>query len=240
MAADAGGGNPWRRRLDGAAAVALILASGAIVWSVLGRTTHPSQPPAPVIPAEPVSFEGAALRGSPSARVVVNEFADFECPACGQFARSVMPDFIEKYVDTGKVLLAYRHFPLERIHPLAFKAAVAAECAGQEGRFWEMYEQLFAAAPRLEETNLLGFGQTIGLDQHRFPACLAGDAETKVRNDVAAARGLKLASVPSFLIGTLDASGRLVVKQVRRGGGTAEDFAKLIDPLLQDVANSSK
>ena len=104
-------------------------------------------------PKDPLPLEGAAIRGNRSATVAIVEYSDFKCPACGQFATGTLPAIERRYVDTGKVLLAFRQYPMDR-RPLAQKAAEAAICAGDQGKFWEMHDQLFAHQGRLEETSL--------------------------------------------------------------------------------------
>jgi hypothetical protein len=83
-----------------------------------------------------VAVAGAPVRGAPDARVTVVEFSDFECPFCKR-ANGTMASLLEKY--SGKIKLVYRDFPLENIHPLARRAAEAARCARDGGKFWEYH-----------------------------------------------------------------------------------------------------
>lgn len=107
--------------------------------------------PAPPLPAQPLSISDAVVKGSERAKVVLIAFSDFECPYCSRFAKDTLPVLDEKYVRTGRVRVAFRHLPIESIHPTAFKAAEASECAREQGRFWEMHDRLFDQFKQLSQ-----------------------------------------------------------------------------------------
>src|SRR6266849_2191958 len=104
--------------LDIAASIAMIGAAGTVAWPILHGSGGRAVRPAVTIPTEPLSLEGAPILGSASARVVIVEFSDFECPFCAKFVSETLPSLKHKYIDTGLVMLAFRHFPLP-IHPHA-------------------------------------------------------------------------------------------------------------------------
>ena len=140
----------WSVAVEIGALVVMLSTAGLLAWTVVdsrreGETGRVTPPPRSRVPAEPLSLAGAAVRGSQSAKFAVVEFGDYQCPACSRFAQTILPGFLDRYVETGQVLFAYRHLPLERIHPLAVKAAEAAECGRRQNRFWEMNEALYAA-----------------------------------------------------------------------------------------------
>ncbi|MGH7634592.1 MAG: DsbA family protein, partial [Gemmatimonadaceae bacterium] len=130
----------WRSVLDLTATVLVSVAAVAVLWTaVRGATGGRAAVPAPrevAVPSEPQSLDGAPILGDPAAKVVIIEYSDFQCPFCGKFARETLPGFEKKYVSTGKAKIVFRHVPLEQAHPFALGAAVAAECAEQQGRFW--------------------------------------------------------------------------------------------------------
>jgi len=105
--------------------------------------------------------------GPDHAPVVVVEYGDFECPNCKQAAPAVKL-LLERFA--AKVRFAYRHFPLEDVHPHALMAAEAAECAGAQGKFWEMHELLFANQDHLKPKQLHGYAEQLGLDMARYTA----------------------------------------------------------------------
>lgn len=90
-----------------------------------------------------VDISDSQTKGSKDAKVTLVEFSDFECPYCAQFFAYSEPQFIKNYVDAGKVFFVYKHYPLNLGHPHAQKAAEASECAGDQGKFWEMHNIMF-------------------------------------------------------------------------------------------------
>lgn len=228
----------WRSALDTVSSVALVVAATAMVWTMWFRPTfgRPTGPPQPPVPTELVSLDGAAQLGNKAAKVALIEYGDFQCPGCGQFAKETFPGLLKKYVEPGKVLFAFRHFPLERMHLFALKAAEAVECAGQEGRFWEMHHAIFMAAPKIEEPDLRRLADSVGLVAPTFAACLGGEVETKVRKDIAEAMRLKITGVPTFLVGTVEADGRVRVSVTLSGVGSADGFYRVLDKVAKDSA----
>lgn len=94
-----------------------------------------------IVPMPP-SLEGAEWEGSPDARVVIAEFSDFQCPFCKRWSEQVLPSLRSQLGD--QVSLAFLHYPITQIHPNAGNASVVAICAGEQGKFWEMHDLLFA------------------------------------------------------------------------------------------------
>jgi len=105
--------------------------------------------------------------GPDHAPVTVVEYGDFECPNCKQAAPAVKL-LLERFEE--RVRFVYCHFPLEDVHPHALLAAEAAECAGGQGKFWEMHELLFANQEHLKLKNLHGYAEQLGLDMARYTA----------------------------------------------------------------------
>jgi hypothetical protein len=133
----------WRATLDVVTAVALLLATVFVVWNNAPSVrqlfgSDPARTRIPV-PVDPIEIEGAATKGSSGAKIAIVEFSDFECPFCGAFSREILPTLDRDYIRPGKVKLIFRHLPLQ-IHPFAVRAAQAAECAEQQGRFWPLHD----------------------------------------------------------------------------------------------------
>jgi len=128
---------------------------------------------------KPVTVDDHTL-GNPSAPVKLIEFSDFECPFCKRFHPTV-EQVIDEYGKSGKVLVIYRHFPLDELHSKARKEAQAAECANEIGgndAFWAYANKIFEITPsndRLDLAHLPQIAKEIGLDRSKFEACLAGD-----------------------------------------------------------------
>ena len=134
----------WREKLVRTAPAVGLLVLCSLLWRAWVQPTLGAGRPALALPHDLQSLVDLHVSGSPQARVGLIVFSDFQCPVCGTFARDVLPVVIEKYVATGKVLLAFSDLPLEAIHPAALKRARIAECAGQQGHFWDTHDRLFA------------------------------------------------------------------------------------------------
>lgn len=151
------------------------------------------------------------------------EFSDFQCPFCGKYARETYQAIQRDFIDTGKIEYIFRHFPLTSIHPLAYKAAEAAQCAGEQGRFWPFYERLFANQTALEPDDLVVHADRIGLDTDRFRACLAAGMTEHLKADMDEGARLGVKSTPVFLLGTIQPD-RKTIKLTRRING-AQQYA---------------
>src|SRR6195256_2110650 len=114
--------------------------------------------------AVPVSAVDHAL-GASHAPVTVVEYGDFECPNCKQAAPAVKL-LLKRFA--GRVRLVYRHFPLEEVHPHALHAALAAEAAGGQGRFWPMHDLLFDNQQHMRLAQIRGYAEKLELDMERY------------------------------------------------------------------------
>ena len=128
--------------------------------------------------------------------------------------------------------------PLESIHKQAFKAAEAAACAGDQGQYWEMHDQLFANQKALAPEQLRTYAEALQLDLSEFDSCLESSKHAKaVRRDMAAARAAGLTSTPSFGIGFTDPKNpnKVKVVQTLRGAQPFSAFKSTLDGLLSQV-----
>jgi len=105
------------------------------------------------------------ILGASHAPVTLVEYGDFECPNCKQAAPAVK-HLLERF--PGRLRVVYRHFPLEEVHPHAFAAAVAAEAAGAQGKFWQMHDLLFRNQSHLKAQQLRGYAEKLELDMARY------------------------------------------------------------------------
>ncbi|TAM82167.1 MAG: DsbA family protein [Acidobacteria bacterium] len=162
-----------------------------------------------LIPQPPPPFQGAdiSIKGDPSmgnkdARVTLVEFTDYQCPFCGRAYRETYPPVVAEYVKTGKVRYIVHDYPLEQLHPNAFKAAEAAHCAGDQGKYWEMHDRLFGDQKALDEKGLVASAQALGLDAKQFQQCLdTGKFKAGVQSEVDAGRKLGVTGTPTFFLG---------------------------------------
>jgi protein-disulfide isomerase len=180
-------------------------------------------PPGPPPVTGLVLPPGGAVRGNPKAKLTMIEYTDFECPFCARYARESYAQLMREYVDTGRVRYMVRHLPLESIHPNARGAAGAAECARQQGRFWEVHDRLFAGPPALGRAALEQTAASLGLAMPAFRQCLNDPATARVvTRDLEEAARAGIAATPSFIIGTTEPDGS--VRALRRLSG-AQPYA---------------
>lgn len=182
------------------------------------------------LPSQPVALEGVDFKGQAEAPLVLLQFSEFQCPYCKSFALNTLPEILAEYVDTGKVRFGFRHFPLTAIHPEAMGAAAAVECAGEQGRFWEMHDGLFQSE-QLGPTVEHSLAATLGLDTATYRDCLANSASQAVTADIAEATRLKVDSTPTFFLGK-EVAGELVVQQRFSGAMPTAQLRVRLDELL--------
>ena len=186
-----------------------------------------------------ISVDGAPFLGEKNAKVTLVEFSDFQCPFCKRSFQQTFPQIVSEYVKTGKVKYVFRDFPLENIHPLAFKAAEAARCGGEQGKYWEMHEMLFENQTALAVDKLVEYAKTVGLDGGKFKECLdSGKQAEKVRGDQADGRKVGISGTPGFFVG-LTQPNASTIKAVKMISG-AKPFAQFkdaIDNLLATASN---
>lgn len=159
--------------------------------------------------------------GGKAAPVTIVEFSDFQCPFCAR----VMPTLKRVQQTYGdRVRIVWKDFPLTTIHPQAFKAAEAGNCAREQGRFWELHDRLFASQQALEPEALKKHAADVGLDAASFNACLdTAKHSSRVQEQIRAANALGVTSTPSLFI-----NGRLVT-----GAQPYEVLAAIIDEELE-------
>jgi protein-disulfide isomerase len=193
----------------------------------------PETPPQPPPVAAEVSLDDDPVMGDRAAKVGVIEFSDYQCPFCNRFHTQTFPKLKETYIDTGKVQYIFRDFPLE-FHPEAKGAAIAANCAGEQGAYWEMYDRLFRNQRRLGSDLYIELAQQLKLNIPTFLNCLKKPNWGKeVDNDLAYGQSAGVSGTPSFFIGRIQGE-RLVDAQLIVGAQPFSVFAQAIDALLED------
>ena len=225
------------KHFESTANVALTVACIALTVLVVERLWSERQatPNAQVVQAIEddvvVEVQSLASEGAADAKVLLLEFSDFECPFCGSFARDTHTELRRDYIETGKVRHIFRHYPLP-IHASAVDAAKAAECALREGRYWDMYERLFANQRMLTPEHLAGYAKELGIDFKRFASCL-GEAEidSRIAADRKEAARLKVVSTPTFFVGIRQNDGRYQLVRRVNGAAPYAVFSEVIDGL---------
>ena len=197
------------------------------------KLVTPPPPPSPVEKLETAVAIGSIVpRGNKSAPVTMIEFSDYQCPFCKRHFQQTVPTLLKDYVDTGKLRYAFRDFPLAQIHPLATKAAEAARCAGEQGKYWEMHDRLFANQDALESEKLPGHAKAVGLDETKFRQCLdQGRSAAAVKADLDAGTQLGIRGTPAIVLGLTDGD-QLKNAVLIRGAHPVDVFKGEIDRLL--------
>jgi protein-disulfide isomerase len=191
--------------------------------AALGATAQDA--PAPAAAKTPFNVLGPA-----DAPVTVFEFSDLQCPYCARFTERTFPQLRRNYVATGKLRYIVRDLPLSS-HAFAVPAAVAARCAGEQGRFWEYRAALFGAQADLGKEPYARIGRRLGLDVERLESCRRdGRQAAKVQADAEFARSQGISGTPTFVIGRA-VDGKFQGEAIP-GALTYEEFAARIDALL--------
>jgi len=167
------------------------------------------------------------VKGSGSSDIVLAEYGDFQCPACGQYYPLVKQVY-EKYKDQVKI--QFRHFPLVQIHKNAFVSSRAAEAASNQDKFWEMHDLLYENQQTWSEANnpntiFDGYAKQLGLDVTRFQQDMASQATNdKINADIAEGKNLGANSTPTFVING---------KKLEENPNNFEAFVQLIDDAIK-------
>jgi protein-disulfide isomerase len=186
----------------------------------------------------PIIVTGAPARGSAAAKVMMVEVSDYHCPFCRRHTLTTQPQIDTDYINTGKLRYVFIDYPIDQLHPDAFKAHEAANCAGDQGKYWEMHGKLFESPPTRDSAQLapqlVSQAQSIGLDVGKFRTCFdGGKYSTPVRDNVARMQALGVDSTPTFLIGLTPAPGQpMKVVKVVRGAVPYQQFKAALDQLL--------
>jgi protein-disulfide isomerase len=159
--------------------------------------------------------------------------SDYHCPFCRRHMQSTQPQIEADYITSGKLQYIFIDYPIEQLHPEAFKAHEAANCAGDQGKYWEMHAKLFAT-PTRDLGLLVSQAQELGMDGAKLRACLdEGKYAKPVRESVARMEQLGISSTPTFLLGLTPAAGEpMKIAKVVRGALPYPEFKKAIDSML--------
>jgi len=156
-----------------------------------------------------VSIDDDPVLGNPNAPLTIVEFSDFQCPFCAKFHAQTLPLINENYIKTGKVKFVYRDFPITGIHPNALPAALASECADDQGKFWQFHDKIFQNQEEWKSldlnqivTLLKQYAGELKLNEDEFGACLdSGKYVDEVNNDYQDGQKYGIEGTPGFFIG---------------------------------------
>ena len=193
-------------------------------------------PAAPAFREQAVSTGTAPFKGEATAPLTLIEFSDYQCPFCSRHAKDVMPKIVTDYVDTGKLKYVMFENPISALHKNAYNASLAALCAGDQGKYWEMHNIMFDNQKELEVEKLKAYALTIGLNAAEFDPCLDSKKyEKQVNTDLATATRLGVQGTPGFVIGLTDPKdpGKATMSVYIKGAQSFDQFKANIEQLLE-------
>lgn len=176
-----------------------------------------AEPKPTILTAEQISKlpDDDAFLGKSNAPITMVEFNDFQCSFCARFARLTLPSIEEAYIKTGKVKLVYRDFPLDDKHPQASTAALAAECAREQGKFKEMHDMIFNQQPEWSGNpdvgNVMkGYAKKMGFKTKEFDECMDTQKYNgEIRKDLIDGVSVGVNGTPAFFINGKSVSGAM-------------------------------
>jgi protein-disulfide isomerase len=188
----------------------------------------------PSVTNTPIDLAGAPARGQASAPVTLVEISDYHCPFCRRHFQQTQPQINAEYVDKGTVRHVFIHYPIDQLHPDAFKSHEAAGCAAEQGKFWELHAKLFESPARSDE-QITALAFSTGLDVNALKACLAsGKYREPVRASVQKMQELGVSGTPMFLVGkTPSGSEPFKTLSTINGAQSFPAFKQAIDAALQ-------
>jgi len=180
--------------------------------AIQARPAAAPAPSGPNVKDVVFSLGTSPVKGDPKAKLTLLEFTDYQCPFCSKYAKETSPKIKAEYVDTGKIRYVKMDLPLA-FHAKAFDAAEAVRCAGDQGKFWEMNERLFANQQALEPW--VGHAEAIGIKAPEFEACMNSDKHAEaIRADMKEASKAGFTGTPSFMIALTDPKDPKKVKGI--------------------------
>jgi protein-disulfide isomerase len=215
----------------------IIVAVAVIGVAALGYVLMNSGPKVIIVdPKIPAGAPEGHLMGKADAPVQVLEFADFQCPGCGNFATLTEPDIRARLINTGVVGFRFYDFPLEQ-HKNSFTAHLSAACADDQGKFWDMHDRIYAGQDEWGNLNnpasdpmsfFRRYASELGMDVKTWESCVTSQKYTaKIKGNQAEGTRRNVSQTPTIIIGN---------KQVN--GVTYDQFKKLVDDVLADAANA--
>ncbi len=169
--------------------------------------------PSPVLPRIPVEADNDPSIGPADAKVTIIQFAEYQCPYCGKAGEAV-----DKVMETygNDVRMVFRDFPLS-FHPRAIPAAVAANCAGEQGKYWEMHNALMSNQRALEDTDLKAHADTLKLDIAKWEECRKDPSQAaEVMKDFEDGQAVGVSGTPAFFINGIMISGAQPFEEFKR------------------------
>lgn len=211
--------------------VAGVIIAGAMIYNnisnqkvatnVTTTTTTATATPTPY-PTVTVSLSDVAnTQGNSNSKVAIVEYSDYQCPYCALLYANNYSSLKTDYINTNKLLLAYKDFPLTDLHPYAMIGAISARCAGDQGKYWQMHEAIFDSVWNSikdggqeitnDQDKLAGYAKDIGLDTTKYSACVSSNPhKDEITADINDGNKIKVSGTPTLVIGKYDKASNSV------------------------------
>ncbi|GGO80119.1 thioredoxin [Marinobacterium nitratireducens] len=196
-------------------------------------------PDKPLLPIT-MDISSSPFLGKEDAPVVLIEFTDYQCPFCRRHFEQTYPRLVKEFVETGKLKIVLKEFPIQKLHPVAPRVAMAAQCAGGQGQYWAMHDLLFQNQRRTSIEDLEGLARSLSIDTVRFRQCLEqGEYAHQIRADFDLGVSAEVRGTPFFFIGPFNQEepGQVTVEKYLYGAHSFDAFKRSIDSYL-DTDNS--
>lgn len=192
----------------------------------------------PAFKEQVISIGPSPYKGKADATVTLVEFSDYQCPFCARNYRQVVPTLEKEYIDTGKLKFVMRENPIPSLHRNATNASLAALCANDQGKYWEMHNIMFDNQRELGADNLKAFAGELGLDTATFNECLDSKKhEKQIQSDIASGAKLGVRGTPGFVLGLTDPKDpdKAKMSVFVKGAKSADHFKAVIEDLLKSA-----
>lgn len=229
-----------KQTLEVATTVAMLCAALTVGWKAWFPVSKQKAPP-PATSVDGLTIDAKAVSNvMGEGTVAVVEFSDFQCPYCEKYASETWPLLRREFVDRGKIKYIAMHYPLTNIHPMAFQASQAAECAAKQGQFWQMHDRLFEAKA-LSRPDLDEHAERLGLNKETFSVCLEQE-ETRqaIRADMAEGARLGVKGTPMFFIGLVQPDGNVKLTRKIQGAASFQTLRTEIESALASHRDSQR
>lgn len=187
---------------------------GLVAKAISNGEIEVSGAPKPVTPKVTVDIGSSPSKGSTDAPITIVEFADFQCPYCAT-AQPIVEEVLKQY--KGKVRFVFKNYPLAQIHPEAIPAAIAAECANKQDKYWQMHDSLFENHKKLGDETYIKIAQSIGLKMDDFNKCRKEQSiHNKINAEMEYGQSLGINATPAFYINGVQLMGALPKSEFER------------------------
>jgi protein-disulfide isomerase len=197
---------------------------------------QPPRQPDPIVKDVELDIGDNQVMGKDTTRLIMVQFSDYSCSHCAFFTKEILPEIQKNYIDTGKLRFVVIDYPILG-NISATRAAEAAHCASDQGKFWEMHEEIMFDQAKIEDIN--GIASSVNLDMSDFKVCMEIKkyADAVIKN-VALADKIGIPTVPGFILGVIDPGNPEKVKGISfiRGAKPFTVFQEEIEKALVELA----